>query len=80
MLGKVFVDSKADYDKFIANGPADWDKMAPAELGKINVKLTFDSEGKVQGTVTADNLSKAYGAALPALTYTETGLVNGDRR
>ena len=29
-------------------------------------------------TVTANNLSKVYGAALPALTYTYSGLVNGD--
>ena len=28
--------------------------------------------------VTADNLSKTYGAALPALTYSDAGLVNGD--
>ena len=29
-------------------------------------------------TITADSLYKAYGAALPTLTYTPTGLVNGD--
>jgi hypothetical protein len=29
-------------------------------------------------TVTADNLSKVYGAAVPTLTYTITGFVNGD--
>jgi RHS repeat-associated protein len=29
-------------------------------------------------TITADNQSKVYGAALPALTVTYTGLVNGD--
>ena len=29
-------------------------------------------------SVTADNLGKTYGAAVPALTYTFTGLVNGD--
>ncbi len=29
-------------------------------------------------TVTADTLSKVYGAANPTLTYTSTGLVNGD--
>ena len=28
--------------------------------------------------VTADDLSKTYGAALPALTYSDAGLVNGD--
>ena len=28
--------------------------------------------------MTADSLSKVYGAALPALTYTYSGLVNGD--
>jgi hypothetical protein len=28
--------------------------------------------------VTADSPSKTYGAALPTLTYTESGLVNGD--
>ena len=29
-------------------------------------------------TVTANSPSKVYGAALPALTYTNSGLVNGD--
>src|SRR5438270_11553186 len=29
-------------------------------------------------TITADDKSKAYGAALPILTVTYTGLVNGD--
>jgi gliding motility-associated-like protein len=37
--------------------------------------LTVD---KVPLTITADNKSKNYGAALPALTVTYTGLVNGD--
>ena len=41
MRGKVFVDNKADYDRFIANGPADWEKMAPAELGK----MTYEQAG-----------------------------------
>jgi flagellar hook-length control protein FliK len=30
-------------------------QLRPAELGRIDVKLHVDSEGKVQGTVTADN-------------------------
>src|SRR5207245_204993 len=29
-------------------------------------------------TITADSLHKNYGAALPTLTYTPSGLVNGD--
>ena len=29
-------------------------------------------------TITAEDKSKAYGAALPALTFTYAGLVNGD--
>jgi len=33
---------------------------------------------KAQATVTADNKSKVYGAADPTLTYTVTGLLNGD--
>jgi hypothetical protein len=32
-------------------------QLNPAELGKINVKLSFSSDGKVQGTVVADNAS-----------------------
>ncbi len=43
MRGKVFVDSKADYDRFIANGPADWATMPPAELGK----MTYEQAGCV---------------------------------
>ncbi len=30
-------------------------QLQPGDLGKITVKLDFDREGKVQGTVTADN-------------------------
>jgi len=30
-------------------------QLRPAELGRIDVKLSFDGEGKMQGTVTADN-------------------------
>jgi len=30
-------------------------QLQPGDLGKITVKLDFDAEGKVQGTVTADN-------------------------
>jgi len=43
MRGKVFVDSKADYERFIANGPADWATMPPAELGK----MTYEQAGCV---------------------------------
>src|SRR5207237_1182608 len=31
-------------------------------------------------SITANDKSKAYGAALPALTYTQSGLVNGDTK
>src|ERR1700722_10668123 len=30
-------------------------QLNPADLGKITVKLDFNADGKVQGTVTADN-------------------------
>ena len=44
-------------------------------IGYTNGTLTVN---KAVLTVTAANKSKAYGAALPTLTYTYTGLVNGD--
>jgi DNA-binding beta-propeller fold protein YncE/N-acetylneuraminic acid mutarotase len=42
---------------------------------KASVQLTVN---KAVLTVTAANLTKVYGAALPALTYTISGFVNGD--
>jgi hypothetical protein len=44
-------------------------------IAKASVQLVVN---KAILTVTATNLSKVYGAMLPALTYTITGFVNGD--
>jgi hypothetical protein len=54
-----------------ASGAADTDYTISYQAGKLTIK-------PVAVTITADNKSKAYGAALPTLTVTFTGLVNGD--
>ncbi|MCY3019520.1 MAG: MBG domain-containing protein [Planctomycetota bacterium] len=48
---------------------------ADSILGAVSNSITVTPAAL---TVTADVKSKVYGAALPALTYTYTGLVNGD--
>jgi hypothetical protein len=63
--------------------PAGTDSVTTSYAGDTNyaagaspvVRVTVS---KVTLTVTANNQSKAYGAALPALTYTLSGFVNGD--
>jgi MBG domain (YGX type)/Bacterial Ig-like domain (group 3)/FG-GAP-like repeat len=51
-------------------------------LASTNYTFTFVAGTLTVGpavlTVTANSLSKAYGAANPALTYTMTGFINGD--
>src|SRR5262249_33319835 len=51
-------------------------------LAAANYTITFDGSNltitPAPLTVTTDNLSKVYGAALPGLSYTASGLVNGD--
>ncbi len=56
--------------------------IAIGSLGNTNYAITYNAANLTITpralTVTADALSKAYGDANPTLTYTATGLVNGD--
>ena len=56
--------------------------ITPAGLTSTNYAITFASGTLTINpaglTITADNQSKAYGAALPGLTVSYSGLVNGD--
>ena len=54
-----------------ASGAADTDYSISYAAGTLTVD-------PVALTITANNQTKDYGAALPTLTYTATGLVNGD--
>ena len=35
MAGSIKVTSQAEYEKWLVNGPPEWEKMSPVELGKI---------------------------------------------
>ena len=56
--------------------------ITPAGLTSTNYVITFASGtltiSQAALTITADNQSKAYGMALPGLTVSYSGLVNGD--
>src|SRR5207244_6902947 len=53
---------------------------SPSKLSNYDVTLVNGTliVTKAPLTITADNKTKVYGAALPALTVTYSGLVNGD--
>ena len=63
--------------------PAGADRVAVSYAGDTNYGALTSAAlavtvAKANLTVAAKNMSKVYGAALPALTYTLTGLVNGE--
>jgi len=76
----------------LVNGSATSESLSSPDVGRHTIQVIYSGDGfyatntqavtqtvtPAMLTITADNLTKTYGAALPILTASYTGFVNGD--